>query len=53
MEIYDSDDVVIELLKDKDGTEYLRISYFKDFHYQGESVITDVFNQDKSCFIKT
>jgi len=45
--IYNSDDIIIDIVE-KD----LRISYFKEGHWQGESRLFDFENQERSDFLK-
>lgn len=50
--LYDSDNTTIDFLKNYDGVESIRISYFKDGHWQGESWIDDVLSQENANFRK-
>lgn len=50
--LYDSDDIIIDLIHNYDGFESIRISYFKDGHWTGESWIDNVLSQDGAIFRK-
>jgi hypothetical protein len=46
--IYDSDEIIIDILEE----DKLRISYFKDNHWKGESTIFNFRDKELSEFIK-
>lgn len=50
--IYDSDNMIIDLLENYEGEESIRISYFRDGHWIGESWIDNVLSQKDSSLRK-
>jgi hypothetical protein len=50
--LYDSDNVTIDLLKNCEGITSIRISYFENNHWVGESWVDNVFSQDNASFRK-
>ena len=50
--LYDSETLTIDFIKNYDGLDSIRLSYFKDNHWVGESWIDNVFSQENSKFRK-
>lgn len=50
--LYDSENATIDLLKNSAGLESIRISYFQDGHWAGESWIDNVLSQKDANFRK-
>lgn len=50
--IYDDENLVIDIGNNYEGTLSLRISYFKDGHWTGESWVDNVFSREDASFNK-
>lgn len=50
--IYDDENLIIDIGNNYEGILSLRISYFKDGHWIGESWVDNVFSIDGASFEK-
>lgn len=50
--LYDSDNVTVDFLRNYKGKESIRISYFQDGHWVGESWVDDALSQENASFRK-